>query len=112
MSVTAAPQMTAAPQETRTPIFPRPARFGVAAVRTKAPHDRGDNQRQHGEDQADRHDRADDVAQLRDTGQAGVVGVDVHLRRQQDRGGENSGDEIEHEGAPDTNKAHEVVGCE
>ncbi|OPZ99755.1 MAG: hypothetical protein BWY72_00205 [Bacteroidetes bacterium ADurb.Bin416] len=52
----------------------------VGGVRAEAPHDRRDDEREDGQDQADGHDGTDDGAQLGDPGQAGVVGADVVKR--------------------------------
>ncbi len=60
--------------------LPARSEMRVAAVRAEAPHDRGDDQGEDGEDQADGHHRADDDAQLLDTGKPGTVRVNINHR--------------------------------
>ncbi|MPM84836.1 hypothetical protein SDC9_131912 [bioreactor metagenome] len=72
----------------------------VGGVRAEAPHDRGHDQREHAEDQADGHHCADDGAQLVDPRQAVSVWVDVDVHRHQQRRGHDGGEQIEHGRSP------------
>ncbi len=85
----------------------------VGGVGAEAPHDRRDDEREDGQDQADGHDGTDDGAQLGDPGQAGVVGADVDVHWQHGGQLDEDGCEVDHDELPkDQNRPGRAAGEE